>query len=282
MRLSEKAMLISLNISQWTARKKDKHVTRNITAQYGADEKAGTFSKALIAKEHLAAIAQAATDARSYHYKMTLPWMDSNGVRILPTAHFSEYSQEMRNYRSEFESRVNRFLDNYPQFVDQARYSLNGLFREEDYPDIGRMCKKFSFETDILPVPDASDFRVQLQHEDLAAIKRSTEARLEAAQAQGRRDIYARLAEYVGRMAERLSGEKNVFRDTLVENLRELVDLIPGLNITGDPKIEEIRQEVAAKLTQHSPQMLREHKPARRETAQAAKEIMDKMGAYFG
>ena len=281
MRLSEKAMLVSLNISQWTARKKDVSVTREVAAQYGADEKAGTYSKALIAKEHLEAIAKAATDARSYHYKMTLPWMD-NGARILPSAHFDQYSQEMRNYRSEFEARVNRFLDNYPQFVDQARYSLNGLFKEEDYPDLGKMYGKFKFETDILPLPDASDFRVQIQADDLAAIKRSTQARLEAAQAQANRDIYARLAEYVGRMAERLSGEKNVFRDTLVENLQELVDLIPGLNITGDAKIEELRQEVAEKLTKHSPQMLREHKPARRETAKAAQEIMDKMGAYFG
>ena len=280
-RLSEKAMLVSLSMSQWTARKKDARVTKEVADRYAASEKSGQYTKALIAKEHLESISKSATAARTYHYKMTLPWLD-DGARILPSAHFQDYSEKMREFRTLFEDNVNAFLSNYPVLVDQTRYALNGLYNEEDYPSIEKMRRKFRFETNILPLPEVTDFRVQLQGEDIEAVKRSTENRLKAAQMQANREIYARLAEYVGRMAEKLNGEKSVFRDTLVENLRELVELIPGLNVTDDPRIEELRQEVAEKLTQHSPQMLREHKTARRETAKAAQEIMDKMGAYFG
>jgi hypothetical protein len=281
MRLSEKAMLVSVNMSCWTARKKDARVTKEVAERYAASENSGQYTKALIAKEHLERITKSATAARSYHYRVTLPWLD-NGARILPADLFPGYSAKMREFRTDFEDSVNAFLDNYPTLVDQARFALNGLFNDADYPSPEQMPKKFRFETTILPLPETSDFRIQLQSEDMEKIQADTEARFNALHEQAKRDICERISEYVGRMAERLSGEKNIFRDTLVENLQELVALISGLNSIGDPKLEEIRQEIEEKLTKHSPQMLRDHKPARRETAKAAQEIMDKMGAYFG
>ena len=280
MKLSEKSMLITLNISQWSARKKDANATKAIHTQYGADEKAGTYSKSLIAKEHLEEIKKAATEARTHHYKYTLPWLDT-GARILPTAHFDKYTEGMRAHRQTFEAHVENFLASYPDYVEQARYVLNGLFSEADYPPLNAMFKKFKFNTEILPMPDSDDFRVQLQAEDLERIKRNTEERLQAATATATQDIKDRTLELVGRMAERLSDPKNVFRDSLVENLKELVDLLPGLNITGDPRIDQLRQDLG-KLTEHGPEMLRNHKPARAKVATEANNILNKMSGYFG
>ncbi len=281
-RLSEKAMLVSLNVSQWTARKKDKRATASIHAQYQAGDDSGQYNKALVAREALDEIRKLTNEAREFHYKMTLPWLD-NGTRILPSAHFNDYSQEMRTFKNKFEGATRDFTTNYPQVINDARARLNGLFDPTDYPEPDQINAKFAFDVSVLPMPDAADFRVQLQGEDLQRLQQSTQAQLDAAQTSASRDIYSRLAETVGRMAERLSGEeKKTFRNSLVENIRELVDLIPGLNVTGDQKIEELRQDIKTRLAKYDPDQLRDNAHARTETAQAAQDIMAKMSGYMG
>jgi hypothetical protein len=39
----------------------------------------------------------------------------------------------MREFEASFEQGVENFLQVYPQYIEQVRPELNGLFREEDY-----------------------------------------------------------------------------------------------------------------------------------------------------
>ena len=43
-----------------------------------------------------------------------------------------------------------------------------------------------------------------------------------------------------------MADPKKVFRDSLVENARELCELLPKLNMTDDPNLEAIRKELTA------------------------------------
>ena len=52
--LSRKAVLVSVNISQWTARKLDREVTDEVNASHGAQKDAGRYNKLLLEKEALA------------------------------------------------------------------------------------------------------------------------------------------------------------------------------------------------------------------------------------
>ena len=71
--LSQKAVLASLNISQWSARKLDKKVTEEIRARNHAEPHAGRYNKLLIAREGLQKVQHAAGEARTFHYAMTQP-----------------------------------------------------------------------------------------------------------------------------------------------------------------------------------------------------------------
>ncbi|NJL73622.1 MAG: hypothetical protein HC888_19950, partial [Candidatus Competibacteraceae bacterium] len=86
---------------------------------------------------------------------------------------------------------------------------------------------------------------------ELAAV---ADARVAEAVKRATLDLYRRLGQTVGRMAERLGDEKNIFRDSLVSNLSELLDLIPALNVTGDPTLERLRADAAAVFTRIDPQ----------------------------
>ena len=275
--IEEKAMLVKLSISMWTARKHDKRATATVESTYHTTA-AGRFNKVLIAQDAIQEVSKAANAARSFHYENTLPWTDE-GYRLLPSKNFDFYSAEMRKLKAVFERAVEKFSSNYNALVDDARVRLNGLFNQTDYPLNIR--SKFDFETAISPVPSKSDFRVDVGNEETAKIRADIEIRTKNAAADAHRDLYRRLAETVNHIADRLRDEKAVFRDSLVNNLIKLCELIPRLNINSDPELEKLRKEAEEKLCLCDPQTLRNDKQARKRTARDASAILEAMGGIY-
>ncbi len=279
-KLSNKAMLVNLNISQWTARKYDRKVTKKIEDDFNTHD-SGRFNKILIAQEKIKGIQKVAGEAREYHYEQTLPWGD-NGARILPASNYMDYTSKIREFKSQFESEVSIFLDNYPTFKEDAKQRLNGMFKEEDYPGYADIVNKYNFSMSVLPMPDAEDFRVDLQGDEVSRIQHEIELKVQEAQANAMKDLWDRLYEKVKRMADKLSDEKGIFRDTLVQNTIDLCNVLPRLNITNDQRLEEMRREVETKLCGFTPQELRDNKHDRAEAAKDAQSILDSMAGYVG
>ena len=87
-------------------------------------------------------------------------------------------------------------------------------------------------------------------------------------------------------MAERLSaykateqGIERPFRDSIVTNLVELVDVMPRLNVTGDPELNRLADQVRSSLLV-DPAELRKSESVRTETAMKAARIAQQMSAY--
>ncbi len=81
--------------------------------------------------------------------------------------------------------------------MEEARVRLGGLFRSEDYPAPEELRSKFSFETKVMPLPDAGDFRVTLGDEEKERIKRQITAAVEASLQVASRELWQRLCEAV-------------------------------------------------------------------------------------
>jgi hypothetical protein len=88
-------------------------------------------------------------------------------------------------------------------------------------------------------------------------------------------------------MAERLaaykvseSGVDHPFRDTIVTNLVRLVDVLPKLNVTGDPELERMAEEIRRSLLV-DPSELRKSEASRNETARLAAAIALQMAGYM-
>jgi len=278
MSLNEKAMLVYLNISFWIARKYDKKISQEIEAQYNADD-AGRYNKILIAKEHLANIQKIISAARTFHYENTLPWSDQGG-RLLPSANYFNYVKDIQRFKDDFEREVANFLKVYPSLKDEARQRLNGMFDEEDYPDVYTLETKFAIKSMILPVPEADDFRVNLTDDEVDSIRTSIREQVQDSTQAGMKDLWQRLFKVVDHMVERLSDPDNKFKNTLIENITDLCDLLPKLNITADPELDEAVQEIKAKLTVNDSQTLRDNDVARSKTAIEAQKILNKMRPY--
>ena len=281
MRLDEKAMNVHLHISQWQARKYDRKLSQEIASQYQADSDVGRYNKVIIAREAIKVIGRVVNEARTYHYDHTLPWLD-NGARILPAKMFDEYSKRMREFHGKFDAEVGKFISNYPDLIEQARIELNGMFNGADYPLLRELEYKFKFDMYISPIPAAGDFRVDLNQDEVEKIRKSVEDRVKRAEQIATKDLWSRLHEAIGHMADKLTKSDTVFRDSLVNNLCELVNLLPMLNINEDPELERMRREVESRLCVSEPQELRDDLNKRQAAKQAADELLNQMSGYIG
>ena len=285
--LSSRAMLCSVSISMWSARKHDPEASEEIAQRHGAQSDAGRYHKVLLPKAALAEIQKIVSEARQEHYFMTLPW-DDNGYRVLPAAAYMDHTERMRELSNRFSPAVEALAQQFGQLVEEAKIRLGGLFRSEDYPSPDELRSKFSFATKVMPLPDASDFRVTLGDEEKDRIKRQITAAVEASLQVASRELWQRLFEAVSHLAERLHAYKvtderveHPFRDSVVTNLVKLVDVLPKLNVTGDPQLERLAAQVRTSLLV-DPQELRKSDSIRNETAKTASAIASRMAAYMG
>jgi hypothetical protein len=53
---------------------------------------------------------------RQHFYKITLPWSDE-GLRLLPSHFYFDLTARMREFKAEFSSGVDQFLDIYPSYI---------------------------------------------------------------------------------------------------------------------------------------------------------------------
>ena len=280
-----RAVLVSLRISTWLARKYDRKVSHEVNEQKGAEKDAGRYNKHLFggrkeAEAHQAVIT-ACGQARALHYTHTLPW-SNEGQRLLPNANYMEHTAQMRAAREDFERRVAAFVAGYPAMRERAKVLLNGLFNERDYPHVSQIAHKFSFEVDYLPLPAQGDFRLDgLPLDRIAEMERQVQASVQRATEQAMRDAWNRLYEVAAKFYERC-GADGAPKQPLVDGGREVVAVLARLNVTGDPELGRMIERLDRELLQHDAETLRYRNGLKADTQRRAAEIMASMQGLVG
>jgi hypothetical protein len=288
MTLADRAVLVNLSISQWSAAKSDKKVNREVSQNHGSDVSMGNYRKCLVAREAIKKVTEISGAVRQEHYRLTLPWRDS-GDRILSSQGYFDYAKILREKQTDWEIAVSAFCDSYPQYVEDARAKLNGLFDPSDYPSLAEIRGKFSFKFEVLPLPVADDFRVNLGAAEVTRLRSQIQADSDAALRRAMSDVWSRMRTVIAAMSDRLKvyavrkdgSVEHPFRDSVVTNITDLLEIIPSLNLTGDSNVEQFAAAMRDELTRYSPEQLRNAEYARTDTAARADEILAKMSAFI-
>ncbi len=280
--LHQKAMLVGLAIHGWQARKYDRRISAEVSVAHAATQNAGRYNKHLLpqAAASYEAVHKKGREFRTFYYDNTLPW-SKDGQRILPTKNYEQFAEGVRRFKREYKLLTEDFLREYPVLKEDARILLNGMFNEADYPQVEEMRGKFWIDLETLPFPTAEDFRVNLAGNEVDRIRREIEERVRMELDKAGKDLWNRLRTAVDNMILRLSSPESKFHDTLVGNIRDIVDLIPRLNFVEDANLEAVRAKCAETLVVHNPQVLREDVGVRSLVAAQAKEISAMMDAYM-
>tara|TARA_R110002110_G_C13273746_1_gene701939 strand:- start:47 stop:961 length:915 start_codon:yes stop_codon:yes gene_type:complete len=271
--LASSAMLVEVNISNWTGRKKDKRASADVTTANHADKGVANVNKKLLANnDDLRAIQTHVTAMRGLHAAMTMPWSNS-GLRLLPTAQYFKYSQAMSEMQNEFWSLVNAFLAKYNDAVIDVQLKLGDLFSYDDYPTLIALQCKFGFGINYMPLPDAGDFRVDIGNDALTEVQEKYNEFYSAQYERAMGDVWQRLHKSLAGMSERLDysskEDKKVFRDSLVGNVNDMIELLRVCNVTQSTQMSAMANRLEEAMSGVTPDALREDDYFRAETKAA-------------
>jgi hypothetical protein len=263
----QNAFLVRLSISQWNARKLDKTATQQAKDRSGATDKAGVkVYKSLISAEALDKVESIASAARGEHRKRTVPWA-YDGPGAITAQGYPAYKAAMATLEKSFWQAVKDFYASYDQEREEARKFLGAMFNESDYPTSADLQNRFAFSVSAEPMPQADDFRVNgLAPELVEEIKKDIKDNNDNALANANDTAWSRVIEHVEKLQLRLqeynSGKVTKFFESWVDNIKELVELVPSINLANDPELTRIGQKLTA-LTAYSAADLKASEPLR-------------------
>ena len=144
------------------------------------------------------------------------------------------------------------------------------MHQAEDYPSEESIRSKFSFTISYIPLPDAGDFRIDIGNEQQQVLKDHYSEYYNKQLVSAMNDVWQRTYKALSNMSERLdysgNDKKKIFRDTLVDNVIDMVELLNVCNVTGDGKMTRMANKLDDALRGVTPDGLRESESLRVET----------------
>lgn len=281
--LSTKAMLVRLSCHGWGARVRDGEVENEVSEKHQNEVNTGIYIKKLLKSDSLDAYWSAVREVVVIHKRMTLPW--DIGTGLLPAALYWKYNELIEPLKTKAASCADKFAEEYAAErkggFKTYRKLLGGLFNEEDYPESERVRRKFEIRVRIRPIENPNDFRVNLGRGHSDQIKNEMAESLRSEIQDMMKEPFHRLYDVVRKVNEKLSDADSIFRDSLIENVKELVEVLPDLNVTNDPELTALIASVDKELCSVADmKALRKDKDYRKKVAKSAADILGKMKGY--
>jgi len=281
--IQKEAICLSLKLGMLRTRRK---VTTS-SIETDADPEMVHVSKDIMESEELKAIGQFQGEIKRYVTARCLPSPFRSGVYLLRLLLIEEVMKELELFEKKYKSLVQTFLEFYAQVYAQRhdlnsplRERLGSLYHPEDYPHPQKVEQAFYFEVQLweLATPGA------LRTIDRALYEREA-AKMEnvwvKAQEQITQVLLTEFKEMTARMADRLTpgpdGKPKVFRDTLVGNLQEWLDLFDKRDLAKDDQLIGFVKDARRMINGIKPEMLRESEDLRKGIAQEMQNITAKL-----
>lgn len=283
--LSQRALLVRPSFSVWRGEITDRGASRETAERHGAVARQVKTTKFLIDQHVLDPIDSAVSYLRNHVVRRnTLPWRWDK-VSLLPSDNYFAFMEEWREGKRMLEHEVGMLCKRWMQHVATGQRSLGTLAKEYEYPTAEEVRGKFGAYLEMFQVPDADDFRASINEAEAEEIRLQLQEANDAQFAEAQTYLWEQMQECVAHIVDRLSAYGRddrgkvvgKFRDTLIGNLRDLVERLDRLNIARNPEIERMRRELLASLCPHDPDELRADETLRSSVRDEAKRIMDEM-----
>ena len=293
--LTEQAMLVRLQVHSWDGRITDKEVTADVANRAGAPgnpsdvgqlcEKVGPQGRP---PGHQQARRGNALNAPPVHHALgrwLLPAAPGGAASTVRPGHGQADGDAYLCAESPLDGlgRTRR---------RRRKVRLGTLFNSTNYPTRAELGHKVTHNYAFAPVPDAKHFAVSaMGHEIQERIKEDFEKQVQAKIQGTVVDLYRRLHDAATAITERLQddadGNPKVFRDSLVKNVSNILDILPALNMTEDSALNNMGDEIRKAIDGVQPDDLRPksknfHPGKRQEVKDVAADISERLSSYFG
>ncbi len=171
---------------------------------------------------------------------ISLPFPEP-GVRLIRRDRIEPFDRQMGELRDELRTAVAELDTRYAELKDAARERLGRLYDGDDYPPTLR--NLFAIEWDF-PTIEPPQYLLELSPRLYEDERRRMTARFDEAVRMAEQAFTSELAKLVGHLVERLSGsdggERKVFLDSAVTNLREFFERFRSLNVHSNGELDRL------------------------------------------
>lgn len=288
--LASSAVLVTVNVSVWSATKQDRSISDEITTSKHADKDAGKFTKNLLANH---------TKHKSVlNYRQTVyNWMmrrtyDWNGAqRCLPSIDLPKFMTEYHQHEAEFHRLVDEFIDHYDSIVSDMAFKQGSMFNRNDYPSKDEIRSKFKINLFTSEVP-MNDFRCGIAQdiaEDLfTSLSKQTEEIVQSIlreQAERFVDVMESISHSCGQeevvtdTGEVKTKKRKVYQST-IEKAKEMCETFKQFNLVDSQELEQARAMLEKALNGVSADDIRDSEAVRASVKNDVDEILNKFGKF--
>lgn len=287
--IQSRAVLVRIKFGLPQRQAKDNQAGRQFAADHGAEEGAidmlqKFYPKSKDADKDAWGMFEDVVATRgavgSYYKSKTAPW--DRGVRLLPTALFMDFTAELRRGKEAHRKAADELAKKFDLLIKKAEAARNGMFDRSDYPaDAESFRSQLSIEESWMPLPDENNIVLDLADDAIREIALSARQQAEESMRKLQSSNWERLGKVIRKVAEKLAVPDGIFRDTLIGNVRELLEVLPALNLAGDAELAKFSAEIQEKISGFDPDNLRKMPAMRQEVAKAANDILARMKDFL-
>jgi hypothetical protein len=214
------------------------------------------------------------TQLRNSHINITLPWAE-RGPRLHENAHVREFRDEVDGAKIEADAKWQYFKDDLAHHIARDRHDMGGLFNEAMYPTLDDLEGRHSIEVIFTVVPDADhDCRAGWDTQTQADFVKQTEDKEKQRVSKAMNVLADRCHKFVERVHDRCmkfdGGKVGSYNDTLIPNVKDMIEMCGAFNVNDDPEIKAWIAEMSTNICIVSSQDLRESPELRAEVGAAA------------
>ena len=209
-----------------------------------------------------------------------------NGWRLLPNELNEKVYRALGEFESQFEVEVEKIRKALPDALARARAENPNLAKDVDVDEI--IESKFEFDIKRSIITNTQDIRVQGSKAFVDAVK----ADVQKAQADKLSDIQTHCANTVVDVARHLAkscadydphkkGKARLLGVDTMDKVRDLVAIIPTLNISNDARIDKAVSDLVGIVGNKSGPELRKDDDTRKTVGEEASKLADNIDSLF-
>jgi len=287
--LASSAVLVSVDISVWSATKQDRGISDEVTTSKNADKSAGRYVKNLLANhpKHKAVVNYRQT-IYNWLQRRTYRWNQSQN--LLPSVDVPKFKQEYHEHEIAFHALVDELITQYDSIVSDMAFKQGTMFNRNDYPVKEQVAGKFSLNLYVSEVP-MNDFRCGIAQdiaEDLFTTLSKQSARIidSIAQEQSERmlEVMESISHCCGVDESEVNGEVRTKRrkiyDTTIQKALEMCESFKRFNLKNDSELEQARASLEKVLSGVKAEDIRDSDAVRSHVKEGIDDILSKFGSF--
>ena len=194
---------------------------------------------------------------RAYNYSVTYSLPDGiRGERILPKEMLDSWWKYMEKAQARGIDIINDLAPTMPHLDDRLRDRLQPIVYDQiknKIPTEKDILRKWRIGFKVKPIADSSSIIFKWESDCVDRMKKQVEENNKEILVHTHKAAYEKLYDVVSWFSDMTSQEKSskigMFEDKSLEKLRDIAELMPRMNVTGDAVLNEIAKATMDRLS---------------------------------